>query len=213
MAHMMAGGAAGAIASACTTPLDVIKTLLNTQETGIGVTKGMKEAMLQVNIHRILRTTTTTQMMHSNTNKLPRSVLQIYRMAGPLGFFKGVEARVLYSMPATAICWTTYEFFKYILSQQSYDQYRSTVVSINSGDSSSSSSSGGASASGSSSAQKSSKSDETSKAGGYVIRKPLANSVDGPPSPLPAISGTGVFNTLAFTTVHTDGMYDRKSGR
>lgn len=44
----MAGGAAGAIASAFTTPLDVVKTLLNTQETGAGVTRGMKEAIIQV---------------------------------------------------------------------------------------------------------------------------------------------------------------------
>lgn len=45
---MIAGGAAGAIASAFTTPLDVIKTLLNTQETGAGVTRGMREAIIQV---------------------------------------------------------------------------------------------------------------------------------------------------------------------
>lgn len=44
----MAGGAAGALASAFTTPLDVIKTLLNTQETGVGVTRGMREAISQV---------------------------------------------------------------------------------------------------------------------------------------------------------------------
>lgn len=47
-------------------------------------------------------------------------------MAGPLGFFKGLHARVLYAMPATAICWSTYEFAKYILSQQSRDEYHST---------------------------------------------------------------------------------------
>lgn len=46
--HVLAGGAAGGVASAVTTPLDVVKTLLNTQETGIGVTRGMKEAILQV---------------------------------------------------------------------------------------------------------------------------------------------------------------------
>lgn len=40
---------AGALASAFTTPLDVVKTLLNTQETGVGVTSGMKEAIIQVN--------------------------------------------------------------------------------------------------------------------------------------------------------------------
>lgn len=45
---MIAGGAAGALAAAFTTPLDVMKTLLNTQETGVGLTKGMREAVTQV---------------------------------------------------------------------------------------------------------------------------------------------------------------------
>ncbi|XP_039442305.1 mitoferrin [Culex pipiens pallens] len=85
--HMVAGGAAGAAASALTTPLDVCKTLLNTQEDGAGKTRGLLEA-----------------------------AKKIYRTAGPLGFFKGLQARVLYQMPATAICWSTYEFFKYILT-------------------------------------------------------------------------------------------------
>lgn len=43
---MAAGGAAGAAAAAITTPMDVIKTLLNTQETGL--TKGMIEASRKV---------------------------------------------------------------------------------------------------------------------------------------------------------------------
>lgn len=45
---MVAGAAAGASASALTTPLDVVKTLLNTQETGL--IRGMPEALKQVNI-------------------------------------------------------------------------------------------------------------------------------------------------------------------
>lgn len=48
LVHVVAGGAAGAVASAVTTPLDVVKTLLNTQETGIGLTKGMRGAITQV---------------------------------------------------------------------------------------------------------------------------------------------------------------------
>lgn len=52
--HMLAGGAAGGVASAVTTPLDVVKTLLNTQETGIGVTRGMRDAVRQVCINRLL---------------------------------------------------------------------------------------------------------------------------------------------------------------
>lgn len=46
--HMVAGAAAGAAAAAITTPLDVVKTLLNTQETGIGKTRGMVEAIVKV---------------------------------------------------------------------------------------------------------------------------------------------------------------------
>lgn len=46
--HMVAGGVAGATAAAVTTPLDVVKTLLNTQETGIGQTRGMWQAVAKV---------------------------------------------------------------------------------------------------------------------------------------------------------------------
>lgn len=49
-------------------------------------------------------------------------------MAGPFGFFRGLVPRVLYSMPATAICWSTYEFFKFFLSPKSRDDYQSTVT-------------------------------------------------------------------------------------
>lgn len=88
MVHVVAGGAAGAIAAAFTTPLDVCKTLLNTQEDGIGSTRGLSDA-----------------------------IKKVYRVAGVKGFFKGLQARVLYQMPATAVCWSTYEFFKYLLNR------------------------------------------------------------------------------------------------
>lgn len=86
--HVIAGGAAGAVAAAFTTPLDVCKTLLNTQEGGIGSTRGLNDA-----------------------------IKKVYRVAGMKGFFKGLQARVLYQMPATAVCWSTYEFFKYLLNR------------------------------------------------------------------------------------------------
>lgn len=87
-AHVIAGGAAGAVAAAFTTPLDVCKTLLNTQEGGIGSTRGLLDA-----------------------------IRKVHKVAGIRGFFKGLQARVLYQMPATAVCWSTYEFFKYILNR------------------------------------------------------------------------------------------------
>lgn len=52
-------------------------------------------------------------------------------MAGPLGFFKGLTARVLYAMPANAICWSTYEFFKFYLCGIDRDLYKSTITGKN----------------------------------------------------------------------------------
>lgn len=71
------GGVAGATAAAFTTPLDVCKTLLNTQQGGVQV-EGMLDAFRTV-----------------------------YKYGGLQGYFRGLYARVLYQMPATAICWTT----------------------------------------------------------------------------------------------------------
>ncbi|KAL2731365.1 mitoferrin-1-like isoform X1 [Vespula squamosa] len=90
-AHMISGAMAGAIAAGLTTPLDVCKTLLNTQQDGMKA-RGMIDA-----------------------------VKKVYRLGGVKGFCRGMNARVLYQMPATAICWTSYEFFKYILRSKQED--------------------------------------------------------------------------------------------
>lgn len=71
----MTGAAAGAIAAALTTPLDVCKTVLNTQQDGAKA-QGMRDAFKQV-----------------------------YRHGGITGYFRGLYARVLFQAPATGICW------------------------------------------------------------------------------------------------------------
>lgn len=68
---------AGAIAAAGTTPLDVCKTVLNTQQGDVKV-QGMVDAFKMV-----------------------------YKFGGIKGYFRGLDARILYQMPATAICWST----------------------------------------------------------------------------------------------------------
>ncbi|XP_072936475.1 mitoferrin [Epargyreus clarus] len=84
-AHAASGAAAGALAAAATTPLDVCKTVLNTQEAA------------------------------ARADGLAQAAALVLRASGPLGFFKGVQARVLYQMPAAAICWLTYESLKHAL--------------------------------------------------------------------------------------------------
>ncbi|OWR52078.1 mitoferrin-1 like protein [Danaus plexippus plexippus] len=84
-AHLAAGALAGALAAAATTPLDVCKTVLNTQEGS------------------------------ARADGLAAAAALVLRAGGLRAFFRGVRARVLYQMPAAAICWLTYETLKHAL--------------------------------------------------------------------------------------------------
>lgn len=84
-AHLASGALAGALAAAATTPLDVCKTVLNTQEA-------------------------------AGAEGLAAAAALVLRAGGPLAFFRGVHARVLYQMPAAAICWLTYETLKHAIT-------------------------------------------------------------------------------------------------
>ncbi|XP_071435168.1 mitoferrin-1 [Pithys albifrons albifrons] len=93
--HIVAGAVAGAVAAAATTPLDVCKTLLNTQEN---------TALSSLNIR-------------GHLSGMLNAFRTVYQLGGLGGFFKGVQARVIYQMPSTAIAWSVYEFFKYFLTK------------------------------------------------------------------------------------------------
>ncbi|KAJ2400677.1 Fe(2+) transporter, partial [Coemansia sp. RSA 2559] len=43
----------------------------------------------------------------------------IYRRQGVAGFLRGVKPRIIANMPATAISWTTYEYFKWMIARRS----------------------------------------------------------------------------------------------
>lgn len=93
--HIFCGAVAGAVASAITTPLDVCKTLINTQEEmTLAATK-------QVRINGLLNAVGT-----------------IYRCCGFRGYLNGISARIIYSTPSTAISWSVYEFFKALLKKE-----------------------------------------------------------------------------------------------
>ncbi|XP_029926187.1 mitoferrin-2 [Myripristis murdjan] len=110
--HVVSGAMAGAIAAAATTPLDVCKTLLNTQESlalsSLSSGKGQGQG----------------QGAHRHISGLAHAFRTVYRLGGLQGFFKGVQARVIYQMPSTAISWSVYEFFKYGLTKHQHDKRR-----------------------------------------------------------------------------------------
>ncbi|KAM4615717.1 mitoferrin-1 [Polymixia lowei] len=102
--HIVSGAAAGAVSAAITTPLDVCKTLLNTQEN---------VALNSVHIS-------------GHLTGMANAVRTVYQLGGLAAFFKGVQARVIYQMPSTAIAWSVYEFFKYFLTKQQLEREAGT---------------------------------------------------------------------------------------
>jgi solute carrier family 25 iron transporter 28/37 len=113
LSHVISGAGAGAIAAAITTPLDVCKTLLNTQECCLAPT-GAPTCSLPRN-PTITTTTgaTNTVLATEEARGLITAVRVIYIQGGLTAFFKGLTPRVLYQMPSTAVAWSCYEFFKH----------------------------------------------------------------------------------------------------
>lgn len=109
--HVLSGALAGAVAAAATTPLDVCKTLLNTQEAqAVHVVQGQAAAAA------------TTAPGGRHISGLGEACRTVYRMGGAPAFFKGVQARIIYQMPSTAISWSVYEFFKYIITKRQHER-------------------------------------------------------------------------------------------
>lgn len=85
--HCVAGGLAGAFAAGITTPLDVIKTLLQT--------RGLSS---QEEVRRV--------------SGLFGAAKIIKKEYGWSGFMRGWRPRIVTTMPSTAICWSSYEMAK-----------------------------------------------------------------------------------------------------
>jgi hypothetical protein len=85
--HCGAGALAGGLAAGITTPMDVIKTLLQTRGAA-------KDPELR------------------NVRGLFQAAAIIKRRDGYGGFFRGLRPRITITMPSTAICWTAYEMAK-----------------------------------------------------------------------------------------------------
>lgn len=141
-----------------------------------------------------------------------------------MGFFKGLLPRVLYSMPATAICWSTYEFFKFTLTGQTQDEYKSSVSGQNplkpketsnvnppiKIDLPSVDKMGGLA----SSTFAVGKQSTTSSMAANAVTADVGPPRDGgplKPRELPAMSGAGMYNALSMNTIHTTDSTVRPS--
>ena len=92
--HCLSGAIAGGVAAAATTPIDTMKTLLQTR----GILESSEAA-------KVTGTLSAARVIVSKR--------------GFSGFFAGMTPRMLAHMPATAACWTIYEYFKMFLSSSS----------------------------------------------------------------------------------------------
>ncbi|KAG7553591.1 hypothetical protein FFLO_03023 [Filobasidium floriforme] len=93
--HIAAGGVAGGVAAALTTPLDVAKTLLQTRGTS-------NDARIR------------------NARGMAEALKIIVARDGWKGLRRGMSARVVTFAPSTAISWASYEFFKSLIKSQDY---------------------------------------------------------------------------------------------
>ena len=84
--HIAAGGIAGAVAAAVTTPLDVAKTMLQTR--GAASAQDIRNVRGMFDAFKV-----------------------IWARDGIRGFGRGLTPRVLTTMPSSALCWMSYEFF------------------------------------------------------------------------------------------------------
>lgn len=87
--HCVLGGVAGGLAAAVTTPLDCIKTALQTR----GILPNQR-------------------LRHATGFRLAAAALA---HEGVGAFFRGVKPRIIFHVPSTAISWTAYEMAKEVL--------------------------------------------------------------------------------------------------
>lgn len=116
-----ASSAAGFMAAATTTPLDRIKTYLQTQQLSpaclLSPKAGTAPDVCPLTGGGKATKSPGKQVTSPFVANWRQAALRIYHTEGAAGFFRGMTPRVLSHTPAVAISWTTYETLKKYLAQ------------------------------------------------------------------------------------------------
>ncbi|CAI5534550.1 unnamed protein product [Closterium sp. Naga37s-1] len=131
LTHVLAGGAAGALASAITNPLDVVKTRLQCQGVcgvkrlqSASVTAALSSIVREEGWGTLLRGMRARMLFHTpaaaivwSTYEASKNLLRdiVVREEGWGALLQGMRACVLFHTPAAAIVWSTYEASKNLL--------------------------------------------------------------------------------------------------
>jgi solute carrier family 25 iron transporter 28/37 len=108
--YFVSGAISGAVASAFTQPLDVIKTRLQTQDC-------LSRAEVTAPAASSSQALRPTERFLPKYDGFMGALRTILREEGASAFFHGLAPRVLYTMPAAAICWGTYDTIKSMLTR------------------------------------------------------------------------------------------------
>jgi solute carrier family 25 (mitochondrial iron transporter), member 28/37 len=117
-----ASSLAGLVASATTTPLDRIKTYLQTQQLSPACMLNSNPSVPPEScpLQAVATSSSSNSFSKPVVANWKQAAMRIYQTEGPVGFFRGLTPRILSHTPAVAISWTTYETAKKYLLQTSF---------------------------------------------------------------------------------------------
>lgn len=127
---MLTGSLAGGIAGAITTPLDVMKTLLQTQQSSATTKKKSTPTSTP-----ITTTTTTPKLIEppvKHYSGIMDGMIWNYKNQGLAGLFRGIGPRVFWTSLQSAIMFVVYEQVLHIQSNlREIDEWPPTKIAKN----------------------------------------------------------------------------------
>lgn len=99
--YFMCAGLSGSLAAFCTTPLDVVKTRLQTQDEKLVISRLSNDSTVSYN--------------KIPYNSIRETFVQIFKEEGIRGLWRGAVPRMLFFLPGAAVSWATYEHIKKLL--------------------------------------------------------------------------------------------------